>query len=198
MAYSRKHSKRLLSKSVPNPFERNLEDSRHNVNNEHLQHNEHGDTSAESSFNVAYIMDVHSSTTAGPKGVENFEIPNAKPLETSETEITSKRTLKKKNGGIFKYLEGPVAGDAEHNLSAALICYEEARKAFGGFPSSSTEIPYVIMKKGWVCNELGRNRLEIKELNKVEVAFINAINAFKEVSDHADVILSNYNLGHDR
>ncbi|KAL5778903.1 hypothetical protein ACOSQ2_009640 [Xanthoceras sorbifolium] len=115
-----------------------------------------------------------------------------------EAEVASAETPRLKNGGIFKYLEGPVVGDAEYNLSAALSCYEEARKALHGLPTVSAELHSVLKKKGWVCNELGRIRLESKELNKAEIAFADAIIAFREVSDHTNVILINCNLGHGR
>lgn len=105
---------------------------------------------------------------------------------------------KAKNGGIFKYLGGPVIGDADCNLSAALSCYEEAKKALPGFPINSSELQSVVKKKGWVCNELGRIRLKKKDLEKAELAFSDAIGAFKEVSDHVNVILINCNLGHGR
>ena len=113
-----------------------------------------------------------------------------------QSEIASRETKKVKNGGIFKYLEGPVYGIAEYNLSAALSCYEEARKALSGHSRGSAEIQAIVRKKGWVWNELGRKRLERKELDKAELAFIDAISSFKEVSDHTNIILIYCNLGH--
>ncbi|KAL2231898.1 UNVERIFIED_CONTAM: Erythroid differentiation-related factor 1 [Sesamum indicum] len=103
-----------------------------------------------------------------------------------------------KGGGIFKYLRSSVPGDADHTLSVALSCYEEARKAMGGLPASSADLQSVLKKKGWVCNELGRNRLELKDLGKAEAAFAKAIDAFRQVEDHTNVILINCNLGHGR
>lgn len=105
---------------------------------------------------------------------------------------------KTKNGGIFRYLGGPVAGDADYNLSAALSCYGEAMRALAGIPTGSAELQSLIKKKGWVCNELGRSRLERKELEMAEAAFVEAISAFKEVRDHLNIILINCNLGHGR
>ena len=116
----------------------------------------------------------------------------------SQTETAPKEAPDVKIGSIFKYLGGPLVKDAEHNLLAALSCYEEARKALGGLPSGSTELQFVFKKKGWVCNELGRNRLARKELNIAEDAFAEAINAFRVVSDHTNIILINCNLGHGR
>ncbi|KAL0314190.1 UNVERIFIED_CONTAM: Erythroid differentiation-related factor 1 [Sesamum angustifolium] len=101
-------------------------------------------------------------------------------------------------GGIFKYLRSSITGDADHTLSVALSCYEEARKAMGGHPASSADLQSVLKKKGWVCNELGRNRLELKDMGKAEAAFAKAIDAFRQVEDHTNVILINCNLGHGR
>ncbi|MCD7473356.1 hypothetical protein HAX54_015181 [Datura stramonium] len=110
----------------------------------------------------------------------------------------SKEETERKSGGIFKYIRGTVAGDADFNLSIALKCYDEARNAMVGHLTNSAEFQSLIKKKGWVCNELGRKRLERKELDKAEVAFADAINAFKEVADHTNIILINCNLGHGR
>ncbi|KAB5512602.1 hypothetical protein DKX38_029630 [Salix brachista] len=116
----------------------------------------------------------------------------------SQSETNSKEKPKPNEGGIFKYTSNPAVGDAEYNLSAALSCYQEARKALSGLPTGSAELQSVVKKIGWVCNEMGRNRLEGKELNKAEHAFADAIVAFREVSDHANIILINCNLGHGR
>lgn len=115
-----------------------------------------------------------------------------------ETEAASSETTDVKNGGIFKYLVDPVIGDVEYNLSVALSCYKEARKALGGDPRGSVEMQSILKKKGWVCNEMGRKRLERKELDKAELAFSDAIYSFREVSDHTNVILIYCNLGHGR
>ncbi|KAJ6798401.1 Uncharacterized protein M6B38_211770 [Iris pallida] len=101
-------------------------------------------------------------------------------------------------GGIFKYLESSKSANAESNLSAAIACYDEARKAFGVSSFGSEELHSVVKKKGWVCNELGRYRLEMGNLPAAEIAFADAIKAFKEVSDHTNIILINCNLGHGR
>lgn len=103
-----------------------------------------------------------------------------------------------KAGGIFKYLVDPLIGDTEYYLSAAICCYEEAKKALGGQPCSTTEMQSVLKKKGWVCNELGRRRLERKEMDEAELAFADAIDSFREVSDHTNIILIYCNLGHGR
>ncbi|KAL0555816.1 hypothetical protein IC582_004317 [Cucumis melo] len=117
---------------------------------------------------------------------------------TSQSHVNSKESQKVKTGGIFKYLGGPVSRGSECNLTAALSCYEEARKALGQLPVGSAELQSVMSKKGWVCNELGRWRLERKELKKAETAFAGAIEAFRAVSDHTNIILINCNLGHGR
>ncbi|KAM5562027.1 hypothetical protein ABKV19_017308 [Rosa sericea] len=127
-----------------------------------------------------------------------LEAENKNILDVESTVVPQCDVALKKTGGIFKYLGGPAIGDVEYNLSAALCCYEEARKALGGFPSSSEELQSVMKKKGWVCNELGRNRLARKELSKAESAFIDAIKSFREVSDHTNIVLINCNLGHGR
>ncbi|CBI18163.3 unnamed protein product, partial [Vitis vinifera] len=127
-----------------------------------------------------------------------YEIHDAQFKMADQPKNALGETPKTKNGGIFKYFGGPVVGDADYNLSAALSCYEEAIRALGELPTGSAELQSVIKKKGWVCNELGRSRLERKELEKAEVAFVEAINAFKEVCDHMNIILINCNLGHGR
>lgn len=126
------------------------------------------------------------------------EIDDARSAGESQAETSSKGKTATKSGGIFKYLRGSVNGDEEYNLSVALSCYEEALKAMYGLPPSSEELQSVLKKKGWVCNELGRNRLEMKDLGKAETAFAKAIDAFRQVEDHANVILINCNLGHGR
>ncbi|XP_047341458.1 uncharacterized protein LOC124945125 [Impatiens glandulifera] len=104
-----------------------------------------------------------------------------------------------RTGGIFKFLSGPpIIGDSEYNLSAALVCYEEAKKALGECPDGSSETQSLLKKRGWVCNELGRKRLENKELEKAEIAFMDAIISFKEVSDVTNVVLIYCNMGHGR
>ncbi|KAJ6297310.1 hypothetical protein OIU78_022948 [Salix suchowensis] len=126
-------------------------------------------------------------------GLETHDAGSSFP---SQSETNSKEKPKPNEGGIFKYTSNPAVGDAEYNLSAALSCYQEARKALSGLPTGSAELQSVVKKIGWVCNEMGRNRLEGKELNKAEHAFADAIVAFREVSDHANIILINCNLGH--
>ncbi|CAH1443069.1 unnamed protein product [Lactuca virosa] len=119
----------------------------------------------------------------------------AKP--SKETESDSKET-KENNGGIFKYLNCSNHKDLDHNLTTALHCYKESRKCLEGHFSNSTELQSLLKKKGWVCNELGRMRLERKEITKAEQAFSEAISVFKQVSDHNNIILINCNLGHGR
>lgn len=139
-------------------------------------------------------LDASSSETAdGSK-----ETDDARSAEESRAETASKGKSANKSGGIFKYLRGSVTGDADFNLSVALSCYEEALKAMCGLPPSSAELQSVLKKKGWVCNELGRNGVEMKDLGKAETAFTKAIDAFRQVEDHANVILINCNLGHGR
>ncbi|KAF9597202.1 hypothetical protein IFM89_016343 [Coptis chinensis] len=50
-------------------------------------------------------------------------------------------------GGIFKFLKGPIAGDTDYNLSAALSCYNAVRKALAGLQTGSAELQSVLKKK---------------------------------------------------
>lgn len=153
----------------------------------------------------SYSKSVSHSLLGKPADVATMDMQNLRSTEAENedaklstvTETNSSETMVK-NGGIFKYLHGHVTVDADYNLIAALSCYEEARKALGGHPSSSAELQSLFKKKGWVCNEMGRNRLERKELVEAELAFVEAVNSFKRVSDHSNVILINCNLGHGR
>lgn len=115
---------------------------------------------------------------------------------SSETSVKGDHAAKR--GGIFKYLRGSIFGDVDSTLSVTLNCYEEAGKAMEGLPASSAELQSVVKKKGWVCNELGRIRVERKDLGKAETAFLKAIDAFRQVEDHINIILINCNLGHGR
>ncbi|KAH7568189.1 hypothetical protein JRO89_XS07G0255200 [Xanthoceras sorbifolium] len=106
-----------------------------------------------------------ASSSSGDKrsvtyGRKHSKRSHAKDNAVKEAEVASAETPRLKNGGIFKYLEGPVVGDAEYNLSAALSCYEEARKALHGLPTVSAELHSVLKKKGWVCNELEPSSVE--------------------------------------
>ncbi|KAB1212093.1 Erythroid differentiation-related factor 1 [Morella rubra] len=204
IGYGRKHTKKSYAKSTSHsllgdPGDDHVHhqmDTRKRFDGGHLQHNR-GDESLKeaSSSNDTGVQTLETNT----KKVEGFlEMRDIGSTVTSQMEIASRETPKVKNGGIFKFLGGPVVRDTEHNLLAALSCYEEARKALGGLPRGSEELQSVFKKKGWVCNELGRNRLERKELNEAEVAFADAINAFREVSDHPNIILINCNLAHGR
>ncbi|KAF6163839.1 hypothetical protein GIB67_016179, partial [Kingdonia uniflora] len=109
-----------------------------------------------------------------------------------------KEAFEGKSGGIFRFLNGPTVGDLDYNLPAAVTCYNEAIKMLSKFCVDSAKLFSVVKKKGWACNELGRNRLERKMLDKAELAIADAIAAFREVSDHANIILINCNLGHGR
>ncbi|KAL5704187.1 hypothetical protein ACHQM5_022647 [Ranunculus cassubicifolius] len=131
---------------------------------------------------VAYTVEIHDD------------------MSTKSTDSAAKdeEPCKGRNGGIFKFLEGPIVGELYSNLSIAINCYDAAKKALSGLPTGSSELHSVLKKKGWVCNELGRNWLGKKDLEKAELAFADAIKSFKEVSDHTNIILINCNLGHGR
>ncbi|KAH9625954.1 hypothetical protein KSS87_020374 [Heliosperma pusillum] len=111
---------------------------------------------------------------------------------------SAQESPKTKSGGIFRYLQSPENMDGDEILSTALVCFESAKKAFGKLPTGSDELQSVLKKIGWVCNELGRRRLQGKNLSKAEVAFAKAIDAFRKVFDHTNVILIYCNLGHGR
>ncbi|TQE10049.1 hypothetical protein C1H46_004339 [Malus baccata] len=163
----------------------------------YLNQKRNGKTIVQSSSTDKFVgKHVESGSSGNLEGT--LGVDDMGPILASQTNSSLRETMKLKNGGIFKYLGGPAVRDAENNLSEALCCYGEATKALGGLPSSSAELQSIMKKKGWVCNELGRNRLEKKELKKAELAFVDAIKAFREVSDHTNIILINCNLGHGR
>ncbi|OIW21446.1 hypothetical protein TanjilG_03578 [Lupinus angustifolius] len=204
MTYGRKHSKPLSAKNANLLPLKDTGDEcihstekRKNSDNRILEHRsgvENRIDTLESSKNEdESLASMNSRTLEG-----SSEIENSCSGVVSQTGFISKERAKVRNGGIFKYLDGPLIGDVEHNLSAALKCYEEARKALLKLPSGLSELQSVVKKKGWVYNELGRIRLENKELSKAELAFLDAIDAFKEVSDHTNIILINCNLGHGK
>lgn len=204
MTYGRKHSKRLSAKIANHlPPKDSGDEFIHNNENrkdsdsEYLEHSNCGgdltDTIENSRTEVESVAAMNSRNPEGPS-----EMDNLCSSAVSQTESNSGETGKVKNGGIFEYLDEPLDGDVEHNLLAALKCYEEAKKALLKLPSGLSEFQSVIKKKGWVCNELGRIRIENKELHKAELAFSDAIDAFREVSDHTNIILINCNLGHGR
>ncbi|KNA20041.1 hypothetical protein SOVF_056010 [Spinacia oleracea] len=126
------------------------------------------------------------------------EDTNVDTSSSFDSSFTSEESPKSRSGGIFKYLRGPGSNDTDHVLSLALICYESATKSLGELSTGSRELQSVLKKIGWVCNELGRFWLERKNLTKAEAAFVKAIDAFREVSDHINIILINSNLGHGR
>ncbi|KAM1030417.1 hypothetical protein TB1_033632 [Malus domestica] len=201
----RKYSKRPHAKSNAFPLLRDPEDDSLCLKMEngkvsdcgYLNQKRNGETIVQSSSTDKFVgKHVESGSSGNLEGT--LGVDDMGPILASQTNSSLRETMKLKNGGIFKYLGGPAVRDAENNLSEALCCYGEATKALGGLPSSSAELQSIRKKKGWVCNELGRNRLEKKELKKAELAFVDAIKAFREVSDHTNIILINCNLGHGR
>ncbi|XP_057490656.1 uncharacterized protein LOC130776439 [Actinidia eriantha] len=207
LSYGRKQSKRSSVKNSPYSLPGNPDDNRirHKVENGKssesgfMKHSINGDTVKEASTTISDLQGEKTLAAADSKRVEGtVEQHNIGSSAAAQSETASSETTDVKNGGIFKFIGATVIGDMEHNLSAALSCYEEARKALGGHPRGSVEIQSVLRKKGWVCNELGRKRLERKEMDKAELAFADAINTFREVSDHTNIILIYCNLGHGR
>ncbi|CAI9114766.1 OLC1v1015561C1 [Oldenlandia corymbosa var. corymbosa] len=139
-----------------------------------------------------------TATSTGKGGVRTGKARIGGPGVDSQdgggfTEMTEGR-----DGGIFKYIRTSVVEDGEYNLSVALDCYAKAKKALGGNPSCSGELKSINKKTGWVCNELGRSKLDRGDLDGAEHAFADAIKFFKEVSDYTNIILINCNLGHGR
>ncbi|XP_043713086.1 uncharacterized protein LOC122661674 [Telopea speciosissima] len=191
LAYGRKQSKRSNSKnSLPSLFEYSEDGLVHpKAEIESDFQGPKNDRGGESGDTL--IQALHA---ADELGVTYLSSNSGQSKGTSAMQ-NNDSTSKEKTGGIFKFLEGPVVGDIEYNLSAAINCYDAARKAMF---TSSSELQSILKKKGWACNELGRIRLESKDLDKAELAFAEAINAFKEVFDHTNIILINCNLGHGR
>ncbi|XP_020089003.1 uncharacterized protein LOC109710674 isoform X2 [Ananas comosus] len=128
---------------------------------------------------------------------EDGQLHNSTASEVPSSQSSNKDATTR-SGGIFKFLEGPKYGDIEYNLSCAVTCYDAGRNAMAGFPIKSEEFYAILKKEGWASNELGRYRLENKNLSGAESAFADAIKAFQEVSDHTNIILINCNLGHGR
>ncbi|KAK7277286.1 hypothetical protein RIF29_18437 [Crotalaria pallida] len=204
MTYGRKHSKRSSAKNanylpLKDPgdgFAHNKENGK-NPDSEYLEHSDYVENQMEA-LESSKTKDECPVSMNSRTLEESSEMNNSCSSVVSRTEFNSKDTAGVKSGGIFEYLGGPQVGDVEHNLLGALKCYEEARKALLKLPSGLSELQSVVKKKGWIFNELGRIRLENKDLNKAELAFIDAIDAFKEVSDHTNIILINCNLGHGK
>lgn len=204
MTYGKKHSKRLSSKIAnhlpprdsADELVRNKENKK-DFDAEYLEHTNYGEDLTETLENNR--TEVESAAAMNSRNFEgSSDMYNSCSSVISQTELNSRESGKAKIGGIFEYLVEPLVDDVEHNLLAALKCYEEARKALLKLPSGLSELQSVIKKKGWVCNELGRIRIENKELHKAELAFTDAIDAFREVSDHINIILINCNLGHGK
>ncbi|XP_040379666.1 uncharacterized protein LOC102705217 [Oryza brachyantha] len=132
-------------------------------------------------------VDIDSNNHTMENQVRNNGVPN------KSEDVSSVRS-----GGIFKFLGGPKTGDIEYNLHSAIHCYNAAQGVIFAFPLLSAEKSTILKKKGWAFNELGRHRLESRNLARAEIAFADAIRAFQEVADHTNVILINCNLGHGR
>ncbi|XWS24818.1 hypothetical protein CRYUN_Cryun27aG0017500 [Craigia yunnanensis] len=207
VTYGRKHGKRSCGKNVPNSLSGDNEDNngRQKVTNRkipdngQLQHIGDGDNIIRASNTSTDEPGVNSMESTNSKKMKaSFEMHDKRSEVAVQNEIALKETPKLRDGGIFKYLRNTVVADAEHNLLSALSCYEEAIKALGELSSGSADLQSVLKKKGWVCNELGRNRLALKELKKAELAFADAINAFREALDYTNIILIYCNLGHGR
>ncbi|KAL9245487.1 hypothetical protein vseg_019133 [Gypsophila vaccaria] len=146
----------------------------------------------EQPLSSTHLKDDHGTDSASSM-MENSE----KVSSTNGSSGPFTESPRNRSGGIFKYLQSPGDMDADNILSTALTCFESAKKALGKLPTGSHELQSVLKKIGWVCNELGR-RLQRKNSSKAKVAFGKAIDAFREVSDHTNVILIYCNMGHGR
>ncbi|XVE60779.1 hypothetical protein DITRI_Ditri05aG0154700 [Diplodiscus trichospermus] len=207
VSYGRKHAKRSRGKNAPHSLLGDNEDkndcqkvkNRQIHDNGQFRHIGDGDNVIRTSNGSTDEAGVNSMETTNSERTEaSFEMHNKKSEVTVQNEIALKEIPKVKDGGIFKYLRNTVVADAEHNLLSALSCYEEAIKSLGELPSGSADLQSVLKKKGWVCNELGRNRLELKKLKEAELAFADAIYSFREALDYTNIILIYCNLGHGR
>ncbi|ONK56220.1 uncharacterized protein A4U43_C10F5360 [Asparagus officinalis] len=203
-SYSRKQNRKSSKRnSLHSPVGKTCDgNSSHKIvredrqNIENLQDMRDGDTYATP---VKECELRESSATADAVGHQDFKRTQTSALiDESNSESGSKVASGLKCGGIFTFLESPKLVGVENNLSAATVCYSEARKAISEFPTGAAELHSILKKMGWVCNELGRHRLENRDLGGAEIAFADAIKAFKEVSDHTNIILINCNLGHGR
>ncbi|GJZ96357.1 putative reverse transcriptase domain-containing protein [Tanacetum coccineum] len=123
----------------------------------------------------------HSEKTVSKSLLQNAAKENEVAISSSKEIESDSTETKTSDGGIFRYLDNYEHKDADHNLIIALYCYREAANCMEGDPNNSVKLHSLYKKKGWVCNELGRKRLEGKENDKAEQAFSKAINSFKKV-----------------
>lgn len=182
-AHGRKHSKNLSAKASPCSNSENKEASTADCTGESMI-----------SWGRKHHKDNLLTDTSNPREL----IDNGEPRVSIPPKSTEGVGIQESTGGIFKYVKNPEVGDGDVNLIIALKCYEEARKVLRQSTVYSGEYESVSRKKGWVCNELGRSRLERRELDVAEIAFADAIISFKEASDYTNIILINCNLGHGR
>lgn len=204
LAYGRKQSKRSSTKGDSYLHNRSNKDDRVRQEEQNkfpsdirdLKHNRNEMSDIPSLETDAAMEKCSGSKAEGTLNI-NEEMNDRGGLGTYEETIFKDKT-QIRNGGIFKYVRNPVIRDGDYNLIIAINCYEEARKALGQSPSSSGEFQSVTRKKGWAYNELGRSLLERKDLDEAEIAFADAMNTFKEVSDYINIVLINCNLGHGR
>ncbi|KAJ4845092.1 hypothetical protein Tsubulata_037913, partial [Turnera subulata] len=174
-------------------------ESRKHSGSEHLKHVRDDDTAVGASSVPMDKRDICSMEEAKKNKLDSsLDMHDARSTSQCQIETVSNETPKPKGGGIFKYLGTSAVGDAEYNLTAALSCYQEARKALDGLSSGSAELQSLIRKVGWAYNEMGRKCLERKELSEAEQSFADAITAFREIADHTNIILTYCNLGHGR
>eukprot|EP00268_Persea_americana_P039825 TRINITY_DN39473_c0_g1_i2.p1 TRINITY_DN39473_c0_g1~~TRINITY_DN39473_c0_g1_i2.p1 ORF type:complete len:1469 (-),score=289.01 TRINITY_DN39473_c0_g1_i2:144-4550(-) len=207
MTYGRKQTKKLNLRYSQRSFCVNPEDEHVPCNVEHTRGSE--GRCPQKSTNDIHSCTSHSQPTTAKHevtpmvsdsvGAEDIlEMRSMEHRAPAQFKTKTRDALKSKIGGIFKFLECPVIGDVEYYLATAISCYDASMKTLCGLPNASSELQSVVKKKGWACNELGRHRLASRDLDGAELAFMDAIKAFKEVADHANIILINCNLGHGR
>ncbi|KAK8958558.1 hypothetical protein KSP40_PGU022057 [Platanthera guangdongensis] len=197
--YSRKHNIKSSSRTSVSHLQNstdtssslqsynfNVSENKHfKNNNEEIEH----EVPTKSSNAYSHMGNLDNNVNA---------LSNISSMETDCSGSSAPDASKVENGCIFSFLDGPKPNNAEYNLSTAIYCYNAASKAIKGFPPGSEEFTSLLKKKGWASNELGRYRLDKKDLSSAEIAFADAIQAFKEVSDHINIILIYCNLGHGR
>ncbi|KAH7663662.1 Tetratricopeptide-like helical domain-containing protein [Dioscorea alata] len=206
--HSRKQNRKSNSRNVSLSLLGNTKDSSrlcrveninniiNNSDNSKYDNDDYNNIRDMGTFNKTYNL--NKASAAGNYVHTDEGVDSMESIEVDGFTSDGKDASKVRHGGIFMFLEGPRTGDVEYNMLAAIDCYNGARKAMDRLPNVSVDSYPLLRKKGWVCNELGRYRLENRNLTSAEIAFADAIKAFKEVSDHTNIILIDCNLGHGR
>ncbi|KAI4366815.1 hypothetical protein MLD38_022638 [Melastoma candidum] len=198
-AYFRRHGKKPSSKGTSSL---QMRDAEHESASDRdgKEKSDGGSSLKKNSVSVKEASQLNIARSPSSINCDKSSDPNANVVTTeiSQTILSAGDVPKQQSGGIFQYIECVAEVDGIGYLLSSLNCYEQAKKALSGLPAGSVELQSISKKRGWVCNEIGRNMLEKKELTDAEVAFSDAITAFREVPDHTNIILIYCNLGHGR